>query len=62
MEQFIKNVAEMRKEQKLYFRYRTPDHLQNAKKLEKVVDSKLDQMLGTNNQEKPKEPEDPTLF
>lgn len=62
MEQFIKDVAEMRNEQKLYFRYRTPDHLQNAKKLEKVVDSKIEQLLGTEKKEQPKEPEHPKLF
>lgn len=62
MEKFIKDVAEMRKEQKLYYRYRTPDHLQNAKKLEKVVDSKIEQLLGTESQEQPKEPEHPKLF
>ncbi|WP_297096432.1 hypothetical protein [uncultured Draconibacterium sp.] len=62
MEQFIKDVAEMRKEQKLYFRYRRPDHLQNAKKLERVVDSKIDELLGTENKEQTKEPEHPKLF
>jgi hypothetical protein len=58
---FIQKVSEMRNEQKSYFKYRTPDHLQAAKKLEREVDSEIQRLTGTSPG-KTKETEQPRLF
>lgn len=38
-------VKNMRTEQRNYFRYRTPDHLKESKKLEQAVDAAINQIL-----------------
>jgi hypothetical protein len=59
--EFIMMVAEMRKLQKDYFRYRDPLSLQKAKKAEALVDAEIKRMTGTTL-EKEAEPQHPTLF
>lgn len=44
-------VRDMRTEQKSYFKYRTPDHLQNSKKLEKLVDAAVAEILGDDGKD-----------
>lgn len=61
IQDFLLKVAEMRKEQKNYFKLRTPDHLKAAKKLETEVDAEIERLTGTE-QEKTKEIPHPTLF
>ncbi len=39
LRELITAVVEMRRFQKLYFKYRTPDYLRQAKKFEKQVDA-----------------------
>lgn len=58
---FLSKVAEMRKEQINYSRYRTPDHLQNSKKLESEVDAEIKRLTGVEP-ENIKETPHPTLF
>lgn len=59
--EFIMLVAEMRKLQKDYFRYRDPLSLQKAKKAERLVDTEIERMTGTKP-EKEVEPKHPSLF
>lgn len=61
IQDFLSKVAEMRKEQKNYFRYRTPDHMKASKKLESEVDAEIERLTGTEH-EKSKEVPHPTLF
>lgn len=61
IQDFISKVSKMRSEQRSYFRYRTPDHLQAAKKLEKEVDSEIERLTGTAPG-KEAEVEHPKLF
>jgi hypothetical protein len=55
-------VRDMRTEQKNYFRYRTPDHLQNSKKLEKLVDAAVAEILPEAGSQKPEANNHPKLF
>lgn len=61
IQDFLTIVAQMRQEQKNYFRYRTPDHLRNAKKLETEVDAEIERLTGKEETNK-KEISYPTLF
>ena len=61
-EQFAALVREMRAEQKNYFRYRTPDHLQNSKKLEAQVDAAVNEILPVANGQQPAADNHPKLF
>lgn len=61
IQDFLTKVAEMRREQKNYFRYRTPDHLRASKKLETEVDAEIERLTGVEP-EKKKETPHPTLF
>lgn len=61
IQDFLSKVAEMRREQRNYFRYRTPDHLQNSKKLESEVDAEIERLTGTISEKKIEIPH-PTLF
>lgn len=58
---FLSKVAEMRTEQKNYFRYRTPDHLKASKKLETEVDAEIERLTGINTGTVKQQPH-PTLF
>jgi len=60
--EFILKVAEMRTEQKNYFRYRTPDHLKAAKKLEEEIDREIEIFTGKSQNSKKTENAHPTLF
>lgn len=58
---FLSKVAEMRTEQKNYFRFHTPDHLKAAKKLEAEVDTEIERLTGAQPEKKTVTPH-PTLF
>ena len=60
-EKFIQLVADMRKHQKNYFRYRDHLSLQKSKKAEKEVDAEIVRLTGTGTVDK-SEPPYPTLF
>lgn len=47
IQDFLSKVAEMRREQKSYFKLRTPDHLKASKKLESEVDAEIERLTGT---------------
>lgn len=61
IQDFLTKVAEMRKEQKNYARYGTPDHRKASKKLEAEVDAEIERLTG-NNTRTVKEQAHPTLF
>jgi hypothetical protein len=60
LQQFAKLVSQVRHYQKQYFRYRTPDDLREAKRLEKLIDSEIERFTGTG--ETLTGPEHPKLF
>lgn len=62
IEQLAQLVREMRTEQKNYFRYRTPDHLQNSKKLEAQVDAAVNDILPATTGQQPQASSHPKLF
>lgn len=55
--EFFDTVAEMRKAQSKYFRIRTTENLNNAKRLEKIVDEEIRRVEDIKMREKYK-----TLF
>lgn len=55
--EFFDTVAEMRKAQNKYFRMRTTENLNNAKRLEKIVDEEIRRVEDIKMREKYK-----TLF
>lgn len=58
---FFDTVADMRHNQRQYFRTRSHIHLQESKRLEKAVDEEINRVNKITNPP-PTEPTTPTLF